>query len=191
MKEKHKATSTVVAQINRVNILMVENGEKRIAIKPICEALGINYSTQLEKLKSDEILNTTISLRGTVGADGKPRDMLTMPYKYVFGWLFTINPKNVKEEARETVQRYRMECYEALFNHFTSQNKFLEEKQHLIEEKIDEVNLISKEFSDAKNKLKDAKNELDIVKGLTYDAWRANGSQQTLAFPQEQEGGQL
>ncbi len=190
MNKKHKATSTVVAQINQVNILMIENGEKRIAIKPICDALGVNYSTQLDKLKSDDFLNSTISLRGTVGADGKTREMITIPYMYVFGWLFSINPKNVAPEAKETVQRYRMECYEALFNHFTRQNEFLEEKQHLIESKIDEVNLISKEFSEAKTKLKEAKEELNNVKGLTFDAWRAIKSQTSIEFP-TQEGGSL
>lgn len=36
-----------------------------------------------------------------VAADGKQREMLCLPIRYVFGWLFTINPANVNEEARE------------------------------------------------------------------------------------------
>ncbi len=185
MKEKQTATSTVVAKINQVNIVMIENGEKRIAIKPICEALGVNYPTQLEKLKSDEFLNSVISLRGTTGSDGKEYQMITIPYMYIFGWLFTINPKNVKEEAKETVLKYKMECYQALFNHFTRQNEFLEEKQQLIEAKIDEVNLISKNFRDTKVNLKTAKDELNNVKGLTFDAWRAIKSEHVIPFPKE------
>lgn len=189
MKEKHEATSTVVAQINRVNILMVENGEKRIAIAPICEALGIAPNGQIEKIKNDDFLGSVHKLSLSTGSDGKEYKMFTIPYMYVFGWLFSINPKNVREEARETVLRYKMECYQALFNHFTRQNEFLEEKQLLIEQRIDEVNRISKEFSEAKIKLRDAKDELNEVKGLTFEIWRASKSQQSIAFPEE--GGML
>jgi len=86
MKEKHEATSTVVARINQVNIVMVENGEKRVAIKPICEALGVNYSTQLEKLKNDEFLNSVVGLRGTTGADWLNPDFEFNPYPQGIGW---------------------------------------------------------------------------------------------------------
>lgn len=188
-KNEHKATSTVVAQINSINIVMVQNGEKRIAIKPICEVLGVNYSTQLEKLKNDDFLKSVVSLRGTTGSDGKEYQMMTIPYMYVFGWLFTINPKNVREEARETVLKYKMECYQALFNHFTSQNDFLQDKQALLEEKIENVNRISHEFSSAKDRLKDAKTELNQAKELTFESWKSTKMQTSIEFPSQQEGG--
>ena len=40
-----------IARINDVNIVVVNNEEQLIPIKPICEALGVNYTTQIEKLK--------------------------------------------------------------------------------------------------------------------------------------------
>jgi hypothetical protein len=33
-----------------------------------------------------------------VATDGKKREMVTIPYRFVFGWLFTINSKNVVSE---------------------------------------------------------------------------------------------
>ena len=83
-----KSTSKKVATINNVEILIIENGEKRVAIKPICEALGVSNQKQLERLKSDPILSSVITLSVTTGADGKQYKMQTFPFKYVFGWLF-------------------------------------------------------------------------------------------------------
>ena len=113
MKEKTKT----VARIKDVSIMLIDGTEKFVPIKPICQALDINYSSQLEKIKSDEILGSTVPLKGIVAADGKEREMACIPFKLVFGWLFTINPKNVKVEAKEQIIKYRLECYDALFNY--------------------------------------------------------------------------
>lgn len=109
----------IFAKINDVNILFTENsGEKLIPIKPICEALGIDWKNQYDKIKDDEFLNSTVVFCTTVASDGKERDMFSLPVKYVFGWLFTINPKNVKPEAQESVKRYKQVCYEVLYDYF-------------------------------------------------------------------------
>jgi hypothetical protein len=42
-----------VAVINQTKILVVENGEKLVPIKPICQALGIDFARQKEKIESD------------------------------------------------------------------------------------------------------------------------------------------
>ena len=71
--------------------------------------------------------------------------MVCLPLMYIYGWLFTINPKNVAPEAKETVTKYRMECYQALYRHFESlrnktlleretEAKLLDEKAHIEEE---------------------------------------------------------
>ena len=107
-----------VARIKDVSIMLIDDAEKLVPIKPICQALEVNYSSQLEKIKSDEILGSTVPLRGIVAADGKEREMACIPFKLVFGWLFTINPKNVKAEAKEQIIKYRLECYNAPFQLF-------------------------------------------------------------------------
>jgi hypothetical protein len=95
-----------IAKVNEVTIQVVsENGLKLVPIKPICEALGIDEDAQRRKLKEDELLNSVTTLSTATGSDGKQYEMVCIPLKYVFGWLFTINPKNVKEEARESVAR--------------------------------------------------------------------------------------
>ena len=104
-------TKTIV-RVNNVDITATSD-EQMIAIRPICEALGIDYSRQLKKIKDDADLGSVVGVTPTTGADGKTYEMCVLPVEFIFGWLFTINPANVNEEAREAVRRYRMECYRA------------------------------------------------------------------------------
>lgn len=172
-----------VARIKDVSIMLIDDAEKLVPIKPICQALEVNYSSQLEKIKSDEILGSTVPLRGIVAADGKEREMACIPFKLVFGWLFTINPKNVKAEAKEQIIKYRLECYNALFNYFTDQGEFLEQKQKALEKQLEEVERIRTEYSDQKKLLNDARKTLNDIKELTFEEWQMNKRQLSLDFP--------
>src|SRR5690554_8032106 len=110
-----KTQTKTVAIVNKSTIILIEDGNKLVPVKPICQALGVDFASQKEKIETDEVLSSVVGLNPTTGADGKEYEMFCIPLKYVFGWLFTINPKNVKEEARESVIAYRKECYDVLY----------------------------------------------------------------------------
>lgn len=131
-----KTTEIAVAKVNNVDITIIQNGEKRVAIKPICEALGISHKVQIDRLKEDPLLSSTVLLSRTVGADGKSREMVSIPLRFVFGWLFRIDSRNVAEGARAAVEDYQLQCYNALYNFFTRHEEFLEYRQQLIDEKL-------------------------------------------------------
>lgn len=172
-----------VAKVNQVNIqLVLDNKEKLVPIKPICEALGIDEDAQRRKLQEDEFLNSTTVLSTVVAADGKQREMVCLPLEFVFGWLFTINPKNVKEEAREAVSKYRIECYRALYKHFSAQAEFLNEKQALLEQQLEYVEMVKSEFSSAKSRLAEAQKKLSEVRSLTLEDWEENNRQLKIEF---------
>ena len=114
-------TKTIV-RVNNVDIIATSD-EQMIAIRPICEALGIDAKVQRQKIQEDEDLNSVGVLSTSTGADGKKYEMLCLPVRYIFGWLFTINPKNVKPEAQEAVRVYRRSCYDALYQHFFGTQK--------------------------------------------------------------------
>lgn len=177
-----EATTRTVARVNEVSILVVENGEKLVPIKPICEALGVDYSGQLQKLKSNEILGPTMGLSPTVGADEKNREMVCIPFKFVFGWLFTISEKNVNPSIVPALIKYKMECYDALYRNFTDHTDFLEQKQNALRERLEEMERIQMEFRTAKDRLSEAKDKLNIVKELTFEAWQNNNRQLTFDF---------
>lgn len=174
---------TTVATINKQNIIVIENGEKRVAVKPICQALGVNYTTQLERLQNDPILkDSVVPLKGITGSDGKQYEMVTIPFKYVFGWLFRIDSRNVKPEASETVLKYQVECYDVLYSHFTGYAEFVEFKQNQVDEKLEALKQIRADFNYAKESLRLANEELELVRKITYSDYK----QLKLDFPEEQ-----
>lgn len=130
----------IITRVNNVDIVATSD-EQMVPIKPICEALGIDVENQRKKIQDDEDLSSVAVLSTATGADGKQYEMLCLPIRYVFGWLFTINPKNVKPEAQEAVRAYRRRCYDALYSHFFgSQKRQLEQNQieiSLLEELAD------------------------------------------------------
>lgn len=176
----------IIARVNNVDIVSTSDEQRLIPIKPICEALGIDYATQFSKLKEDDFLSSTIGLSPTVGADGKEREMVCIPLEFVFGWLFTINPKNVKEEAQESVRQYRIQCYRALFEHFTEPQTFLKQKQVAIEKEVSEYQERQKDFKDAKKRMDESKARLNKTMSITIEDWRANNRQLSLFFDSEE-----
>ena len=188
MNKKNEATSTVVAKINNVEIIVIENGQKRVPIKPICEALGIDEDAQRRRLKEDPILSSTTVLSTAVAADGKNREMVTIPFRYVFGWLFRIDSRNVKEEAREAVLKYQVQCYDALYNHFTRYAEYVEYQKEKIEEQLVIVEAINHNFRETKNQLIEAKEELNRRRRLTYQEYQATLAQLQM-FTADEMGG--
>lgn len=87
------------------------------AVKPIVEAMGLDWGGQQQKLSksSDKFNCRDISM---VAKDGKIRQMLCMPLKKLNGWLFSINPEKVRADLREKVIQYQEECFEALYNYW-------------------------------------------------------------------------
>jgi hypothetical protein len=61
-----------------------------IAIKPICENLGIDRKWQQDKIKSDPYLNSTGGMMKVLAADGKMREMFCLPPEAFQSWLFDI-----------------------------------------------------------------------------------------------------
>ncbi len=179
--------TTTVAKINQVDILVIENGEKRVAIRPICDALGVSIQAQLDKLKDDPILGPTIRLSLTVGADGKEREMQTIPFKYVFGWLFRIDSRNVKDEAKEAVLKYQVQCYDALYNHFTNYAEFVEQKQTAIESQLEVVDTAKTSFKNAKSILDEANAKLKELRQLRFEDFDAERRQLKI-FTDEEMG---
>ncbi|RNI27659.1 chromosome partitioning protein ParA [Rufibacter immobilis] len=182
-----KALTRTVATVNNVSILIVENGEKIVPIRPICKAMGIDEDSQKRKIEGDEILSSVATLSMATGADGKNYEMFCIPYEFIFGWLFTINPKNVKPEAQAAVTEYKLACYKALFRSFTAKALFLEHKEAAMKAQIEVVNKVSRDFREAQSTLKLAKARLNTLKDTTLEEWEANNRQLSFEFPEETE----
>ena len=151
----------LIGKINGVEIVTVEqDGEVYVPIKPICSALGIQFSAQRMKLSEDEFLASTVSIIDTVAEDGKDREMYSLPLKYVYGWLATINPGKVAPEAKEAVMNYRKECYDVLYEHFSGGLRRQVETNEAEIALLREINAAISEEKEAKSWRKDAEDRL-------------------------------
>lgn len=107
---------------------LASDGQYWIAIKPICEALGVNYKYQHKLLKEHKIFGQLSHERGMVGADNRMRKMTALPEMFIYGWLFQI-----RSESPELTD-YQMECCKILYNHF---HGVIVGRQELLKKKYD------------------------------------------------------
>jgi len=90
-----------------------------VAVKPIIENLGLDWSRQRKKILADPVLSQVVGEKPITARDGKKYMMLCLPLEYINGLLFKINPDKIPNpQAREKVIRYQKECYKALYEYF-------------------------------------------------------------------------
>lgn len=92
------------------------DGQPMVSLRHACEAIGINYGSQLDKLRGKSWA-TVVPLRGT-GADGKSYDMLMMDRRTMTMWLGGIDENRVNEAARPTIIAFQAEAADALDAYF-------------------------------------------------------------------------
>ncbi|WP_448391299.1 phage antirepressor N-terminal domain-containing protein [Haemophilus influenzae] len=95
-----------------------QNGTHYTAMKPICENIGLDWKSQYSRMKRDDVLNSTMVIITIVAEDGKKREMICLPIEYLNGWLFGIDINRCKPEIRDTLIKYKKECYQALYDYW-------------------------------------------------------------------------
>ena len=98
--------------------LVEQDGEPFAPVKPICEAIGMDWAAQHAKLTNDEGRWKCLDIL-TVAADGKQRSMVCLPLRKVAGWLASISAAKVKPEIRDKLIAYQDECDSALWRYWT------------------------------------------------------------------------
>lgn len=155
-----------IGKINgsEITAIKTEDGTVLVPIKPICVALSVDVESQRKKINEDEDLCSTAVLSTAVGADGKEREMLCLPLRYVYGWLFTINPKNVATAARESVRKYRQQCYDILYDHFEGKTRRQIESNRAEKAILGIIDRLTEEEKNIKTQLKEAKENLSKIR---------------------------
>lgn len=99
-----------------------------VPLRPICEAMGLNWSAQSRRIGRDPVLSEAGIYVAVMATDIDPDSrrphtstMLCLPLDYLNGWLFGVNADRVKPEIRERVIRYQRECYRVLAQAFGPQ----------------------------------------------------------------------
>lgn len=166
-----KPTLMRLGSVHGIEIAAVknENGQLYVPVKPICEALGVDFSSQYVKIKEDEIFSSTVVLSTTVGADGKSREMICLPVKHIFGWLYSISPKNVNQDAKQKILSYREEVNDILTAYFLGGSiRQIESNQAEIKA-LEEINSLLTQERSIKGQLKEARDRLAKIRSARLD----------------------
>lgn len=132
--------STQTISFNNQSLVTFEqDGVHYTAMKPICENIGLSWHAQFERMNRDEILSQCILIIRMVAEDGKNREMVCLPIEYLNGWLFGIDVNRCKPEIRETLIKYKKECYQALHDYWfkgKAERTINPEQQQAIQEAV-------------------------------------------------------
>ena len=114
---------------NDTLLTIEEGGVTYVAIKPICDSLGLNWNAQRKKITNDPLLSKGCALT-TLPSVGGMQETVCLDIKRLHGWLFKIEPRRIKnEQARRKILMYQDECYETLHYHFTDKKTKSNRKQ--------------------------------------------------------------
>lgn len=151
----------------RLSVLS-KDGQWWIAIKPICEALGIEYTRAFKNLKEDDFFDDALAKQPMRDAIGRLQEMACINEKYVYGWLSSLRSDS------EDLKKYRRKCYDVLYHHFhgalTDRINVLSERDSIdirileLEEKLQETDEYKEILELKKRKTKTGKDlkRLDV-----------------------------
>lgn len=113
------AQQFAVIPFHEHNLLTISEGDTvYVAMRSVCESMGLDWNGQYQRIQRNEVLAPTVCVTHMVAADGKTREVVTLPLDMLNGWLFGIDAKRVKPELKELVLRYQRECYRVLADYW-------------------------------------------------------------------------
>lgn len=94
-------------------------GIVRVAVKPICDAIGLNWRSQYNRMQRHPVLSTCVVMMTTqLPGERQRRKLLTLPLNKLNGWLFGVDTTRVKPELRDKLVEYQSECFDVLSDYW-------------------------------------------------------------------------
>ena len=115
-------TQVVTVDFHGQPMIAVKNGDEiRVAMKPIAEAIGLDWNGQFQRIKRHPVMATCMFMTHIqMPGDDQRREVATLPLKMLNGWLFGIDANRVKPESRAKLIEYQRECFDVLANYFNA-----------------------------------------------------------------------
>lgn len=98
-------------------LLVAAGGQPQIVLKPAIEAIGLDYWTQIEKLRARSWAVTGQS--PATGSDGKTYQMLTCTVRTFLMLLATVDERRVAKDVRPKLVAYQAEVADAIEAYWT------------------------------------------------------------------------
>lgn len=84
-----------------------------LPIRALCQVLGLDARSQIEKIRAHPVLITGIR-EVRLPIDGRLRVVAALQHRFVPFWLATINPRDVHADLQPKLQRYQEELVDLL-----------------------------------------------------------------------------
>lgn len=106
-----------------------------VAIRPVCEAINVEYTRVFKNIKRDPILGPALAIQPMQVPGDQVRNMTCLPEHFIYGWLFSI-----KSESKELFE-FKKECYLVLYEYF---HGTITRRKKLFGEKASNQSIINK-----------------------------------------------
>lgn len=110
-------TNQIIKFNNQQIPVFFHNDKPYVAIKPICENIGLDWVSQHKRILRNHVLSQGMVMM-TIPSKGGNQETITLPIGYLNGWLFGIDVNRVKPEIKPTLIKYQLECFDVLYKHF-------------------------------------------------------------------------
>ncbi|OZE04373.1 hypothetical protein CH249_25920 [Rhodococcus sp. 05-2255-3B1] len=156
-------------------ILALDEGDSKwIAIRPMCERLGIDVQAQQRKLDQAEWACT--ALKAVHDASGRTQQMVMIDADHLPMWLASIQPSRVDQSIRQALITFQREATRALRDHFyqgvsvaPASNSF-----DVMRSMIDQLEATQRDAAEAKAIAATTEARLDAIEGQ-HDYFAALG----------------
>ncbi|HEX6290589.1 MAG TPA: phage antirepressor N-terminal domain-containing protein [Herpetosiphonaceae bacterium] len=101
-----------------ITVAVMPDAEVYVPVRPIAELLGLDWSSQLQRIRRDEVLTRRAATLVMTTTDQSRREMVCLPLDLLPGWLFGISPSRVRPDLAPKLHRYREECFRVLWRAF-------------------------------------------------------------------------
>lgn len=99
--------------------IVVFSEQKMVAIKPICDNIGLDWSGQRQRIRRTDIFASVQGMLPATGSDGKVYEMLCLPLDKFLMWLAGIETKRIKNtQVREFLIKYQEKAGQVLMEYF-------------------------------------------------------------------------
>ncbi|MCU4496372.1 phage antirepressor N-terminal domain-containing protein [Acinetobacter ursingii] len=111
-------TKSKVVKFNNQQVpVFMQEDKPYVLMKPICENIGLDWRSQLKRIKRNHVLSQGVVVMTTPSTGGE-QDYVALPLGYLNGWLMGVDANKVKPEIKDTLIKYQLECYDVLYKHF-------------------------------------------------------------------------
>lgn len=97
--------------------VFTQNNQHYVAMKPICENIGLDWKAQYDRIKRHAVLSEGMVMITTPSKGGE-QQTICLPLDYLNGWLFGVEANRVKPQIRESLLQYQRECFRVLNEYF-------------------------------------------------------------------------